>query len=1268
LGVSASEDFSDLNKIFENASIFVPKEFKVSEEVASVNLDMNIRNIKCYGMTVGHISIDHEQNSDTEFLVTVGVAELELTCEMDYDYSYGMLSGDGFVRIHLENSEVISTMLFTSLDFDQDPPTNSAIDNCISDVEIKNIVFEEDVESQIFAVFPSLILNTAEIAISDVACEELSVIGTTVVGNMVDMVGDQLEPYLGHLGEAHTVPLYLEDNLHLPDSLEALNIQGTEGNLGKTFKQILQLLDTYLATTISNSSEDNADSSSTGDELVINSLLRSFILNDDGSLRLDPSSISTMMNPVLFEGHDRLTEFTITLNEVRLYGLDSISRFGSFRSIGKYTLENELTWDMVKFEFDIILDIKPSKLDDAILKDSTSTGISELFSMDFTVNNIDVEASLLVVLDEIAMGSVVLGQLFYAQNLLKCFQSIVHEVKLSGLDVDPSYIIDGPTIDGFISSGLDLVISDSIEAAFAMYKGSLRAAIPNIFQTSVRELISTFIAADRTSSKCPESHLYRQGILDFREFFKAEGKSYYGDLPLLLKNMLDDGLLTTNPETGRPRINEALIAPLTGVQSGIEGTLMFPTDFINFMLSTNMFQNFGMETLELRVFDAKIENLDTVGTPVQLLEPSADHGQVLYNNARLGSVDRKLRIGLKGLLVIEGDPALTMNNELDMFVELAGADAFVSLMATVDVKTLFNFPLRDITNLQCWLNTFTPSLGLTILNALLTTTSMTFNVTCANCTSSSLSILPEILDSLEAYSLSDFVEEEVVKLMLKFVRSDYIQDYIDGILMDAAIRCPHSLKFIGSSASISENPTATLPFFDNEALETIVLVSTVIAATVIAQAHESYDLNSTFPLSGQYDLNVTNHVQLVDFTSLETSLVDFFVGFLNDVVERPHPLSDSQKNELRVNSLIRSLVLDENREFSVSLNGLNLEQVGLGISLKEIRILELDTISEFDIFDAIGAQTIQSGITWKNLGITLVLSLEDSYGRMNEEIRMSATFRDVNLSLAILMAINVDLFESLEMFSIMELENILPCILSTAETASFTELELSIGEISFDSSSVEALNRSNGLIDIYRDKIISSIPKVFDASVRTLLNNWLKYQVNDLPSDFCKYPSSYETGIFGFVDLRDLLMATDVASLLGGTGLSQYGDMFTMAMSLIQDVFKINESTELSGFNEAVVGPLTRSLGNEPGTIHYSGDLFKGENSIKVGALDTNVQFRVYDAKIENLNTVGGPLDLLSGIMGEAYMLNSTLTAGVEEKPLQFSSKVLFSLEGEGKR
>ena len=1282
---STSRDFENFNKIFENASIYIPEEFQVSEQVAFADLNMIIRNIKCYEVSVGDISVDHQKQSDTAFAVTVGVANLDLTCEMNYDYDYGILSGDGWVQIETENSDVVSTIGFTSLDFDLYPPTSSTIDNCFSNVQIKNLDFEEDFASEVLEVFQSLIRNTVELAIGEVACEELSVLGTAVVGNMVDMAGDQLEPYLGNLGESATDPLYLEHNLVLPDSLEALNLQDTEGHIGKTVNEILRFLDTHLGTTMSDSSGK--------DDLVINSLLRSFGLDDDGSLRLDPSSVSTMTNPTLFEGHDRLTKFTVTLDEVRLYGLDSITRFNSFRNIGKYTLQNELTWDFLKFEFDLILEMKPSTLEDTILVDPTSPGISEHFTIDFALNNIDVEASLLLVLDEVAMGSMKLGPLFFTENLLPCLLSVVQDAQLSGLDVDPSYINDGPALDGFLSSGFDLLISDSVEAAFAMYEGSLRAAIPNVFQTSVRDMINTFFVEtfndDRESSTCPEPQSPSEEIVDFRKFFDSANGSY-GDLPSVLKNMMDDELLTVNPDTGRPRINEALIAPLTGVQSGSEGTMIFPSDLFSFLVPKNLSQTFGLETLEFRLFDPVIENLNTIGTPIQLLEPNVTNGQVLDSYATLGSDERKLRIGFKGLFAVEGDPELTINNQMDLAVEIADSDAWLSFLANVDAVALSNFPLGDITNLQCWLNTIaTPTAfdnndekGFSIVDALLTPNSMTFNVSCDTCTSSSLSVLPEILRELEVFGVSDVLENRILKMIMDLLRSDYSQGLIDGVLIDASIRCPHSPNFIDSSAS-SEKSTAEFPSLDYQSLETIVFGSTVVMealAVVTAEAHELYDLETSFPLSGQSDLNMTNDVRLFDFTSLEESLgkwAGFGVAdvneFLKEIVKDPNELSGN--GILRVNSILRS-VLNKNGEFSVTLDDLDLKKIGVGISIKEVNIAGLDSISAFKIFDTIGAQTVQNGISWEDIRVRIVMSIEAPDGSPAQDITITAGLSDINLSLAILMAIDLDIFDTLEMWSIMELRNILPCVMSAAETASFTELELSIGSMTeftitgFESEEVSsAANQSTRMIlEKYHDKIVSSIPKVFDSTVRTLLNNWLQYYMENPSSDLCEHSTSEEMDGLRFVDLRDLLWIPSVASRLGGSGLSQYGDMFTLAIGLIRNVFKTDETTGLSGFNEVVVEPLTESEGHEPGSIHYSGDLYTGGDRIKIGALDTNFRFRAYDAKIENLNTVGAPLELFSGVTGEPFKINNTMAAGVGKEPLKFSTKFMLSLEGDGKR
>jgi len=290
-----------------------------------------------------------------------------------------------------------------------------------------------------------------------------------------------------------------------------------------------------------------------------------------------------------------------------------------------------------------------------------------------------------------------------------------------------------------------------------------------------------------------------------------------------------------------------------------------------------------------------------------------------------------------------------------------------------------------------------------------------------------------------------------------------------------------------------------------------------------------------------------------------------------------------------------------------------------------------------------------------------------------QDIVISIELSNVNFSVALLMAIDLDLLNSLQMRSIMELKKLLPCLISTTTAANFTELELSIGSISnisitgFESNEIGfSANESTKLILVkYSETILSSIPKFFDSTVRTLLNNWLKHQIDEFSSDLCKNWPSDEINDSRFVDLRDLLLPIDVASRLGGTGLSPYGDMFRIGMELVQDIFKTDDKTGLSGFNEAVVVPLTQSKDSVVGTLSHNGDFYNGINRIKIGALDTNIQFRAYDAKIENLNTVGEPLDLFGGMVGEAYMMNNTVAAGIGETPLHLSSKFQLSLEGD---
>ena len=104
-----------------------------------------------------------------------------------------------------------------------------------------------------------------------------------------------------------------------------------------------------------------------------------------------------------------------------------------------------------------------------------------------------------------------------------------------------------------------------------------------------------------------------------------------------------------------------------------------------------------------------------------------------------------------------------------------------------------------------------------------------------------------------------------------------------------------------------------------------------------------------------------------------------------------------------------------------------------------------------------------------------------------------------------------------------------------------------------------------------------------------------------------------------------------------------------------------------SSINEILVEPLTRDQSNISGTILFSDDLLNQAKRVQVGGLDASIQLRAWEARVENLNTVGAPLSLLEPVMNESNHLNNSLTVGVDDKPVKLALRFLMALTGGGK-
>jgi hypothetical protein len=160
----------------------------------------------------------------------------------------------------------------------------------------------------------------------------------------------------------------------------------------------------------------------------------------------------------------------------------------------------------------------------------------------------------------------------------------------------------------------------------------------------------------------------------------------------------------------------------------------------------------------------------------------------------------------------------------------------------------------------------------------------------------------------------------------------------------------------------------------------------------------------------------------------------------------------------------------------------------------------------------------------------------------------------------------------------------------------------------------------------------------------------------------------YEPSQSGFIQFQDLFLSSKESVALGGTGESQYGDVFRRLYNLANDqILQIDDTDGTSSINGLLVAPLTRGASGTDGTIRFEGDLLNTGKRVQVGGLDAKVELKAYDARIENLDTVGEPLVLLDPVLNEPHLLNNTATLGVGSSPLRLGIKFMFALLADGK-
>ena len=1284
-------DFEAFNNLLQSATLNLP-DTTVSQSVVGITLTLDISNLKCTNVAIGDVSITYSYLSDQMLTYGIDIIELDLLCYLDYKYKYGFLDGSGSVDVVTDNNQAKTVLAFTSSNFQNSPPSSSSVESCDVAINITNLDFHGGVVSSILDTFKSLLRGTIERDVTSQVCTQINAMGASFTTNYLALAKATLDPYLVTLSGPDGDALYAEQNLILPQSVRLLDFQDKNNTVVAWFDKALTFANASLGTMI----QDNT----TGIEaLGINTFLQKNFLEDDGSLVIDVQSL--VENTVLYSASDKLTDTVITLNSVKIFGLDTMTRFEPLIDIGHYTLQNKLSWEFINVQLELTIDIKASTAADSMISDPSAVGIVENIKIDFGVDTVDAVISLLLAIDEDILGNLELASLLTYKNIMPCLLSTLFQVNMTQLNAQVTNVRE-PVMTGFISPGIDRVASDTVKAAFLMYEATILQALPNMFQIKVKDLVNkniiqTYLAKEG-NAECPMV-AFQTGAVDFRDLFLkpnssviqgGSGTAPYGDLGSTLKTFLQDQLSAVESD-GVPKLNSFLVRPLTESQSGTPGSLRFPKELFSVVKDdmNNPLVLAFIQSFRLEASDVRIENVDTLTFPLTIVEPTSD-GNVISNLVSLGPTPGKdLNATMRLLWSIEGeDSPLNMRQVFDVSLAVPSSSIAADIRAMMDGVAFGNFPLKDLLDLNCWLSTF-PAVSLDaegkrldsseistlgLARFLMNLTDLKVAINCVNCSSTGVSILPDVLQIQETMGSWGIVRKRVETFLNNLINSDWLQLQMDRLISDAPSQCPHNALY-DENAKPTMYGLASIPNLSREDVETIVFAGGLGAELAIlsfAQTHLDIQNADTSPLEAQKNLSPTVQANSLNWTDLSGTIGSFANVALDEARNYLSGMVEDTvrgKKDVGLNVLLRKYFLDEKGVWNIALDDVGFVKGGINLTLPVVRLIGLDTLSRAILFEPLDGQTISNTLEFGKFAVELDLVLEvEGETKAPEMVTIAITLENLNFSVPLLLAIDSNKIGDLKLGSFLRTEDILPCIFAAVNGLEIPQIVSSAGSFKATITGflVESLQQSLSaslemMIETYQGDILKAIPKVFQETGRGLLNKIIPAFVTKKAG--C--PAQPLVNQSQLIDFRDLFLPKDDALKAGGRGDSPYGTLAGLMKDLLNTEFLDSRSDGVSKINKAIIQPLTKSQSGINGTFLLNSEIAGLSTDAAAAFGIETMRLAFSNLTISNLDSFSNPVVLLEPNNTKGTLLNNKATLGHGAEPLRASLQLLLELTGD---
>ena len=399
--------------------------------------------------------------------------------------------------------------------------------------------------------------------------------------------------------------------------------------------------------------------------------------------------------------------------------------------------------------------------------------------------------------------------------------------------------IESFSMSGFMADATDNSIEQFTQAVFDKYKYMVLDAVPAFTSITVRPLLHGIFEVLIDMAKggqCPDLEIHeRNEVIDYRDLLLSparskellgSGESPYGDLFRMLFNFIDE-MAAKNNDSGLSTMNDVLVSRLTDNRSIHWLGDVFSPDM-------NIALNGLNAAISIAIKDVKLENLDTIGSPLRILQPVHGENSILNNTASIGVGTDPVRVAFALFVSGEGDE-MQVHNELEFGLSLSNTNLLLQLLAKMNSSSLLNFPLRDITNINCWLATIvTPILDnygirsgnktISFEHILIAVAEAQLDMTCISCSSPVLLDMSSFFESAEGvkdttrgehhhatfdvsydlkfhYTISHtplywiLVTNMLLEYGSNLLRGEYVQNAMDKFLNEASMKCPHSQSY-----------------------------------------------------------------------------------------------------------------------------------------------------------------------------------------------------------------------------------------------------------------------------------------------------------------------------------------------------------------------------------------------------------------------------------------------------------------------------------------